>query len=202
MRANPGEALALVGDALAATHNPRALLPVILEVVIEATGARGGRVCERDEEVSWMGDVDGGDPSIVLELARDQDGETTLLLYAPEGGFNWGWTSMGPRHLRDVIAAPFRAAINEARAGAVMASYNEIDGLPLHGSAELLTDLLRGELGFSGVVVADYFGVNSLHSFHHCAVDDASHLRPVMAQRANPELVPQLKPELLGRMFR
>ena len=88
MRANPGEALALVGDALAATHNPRALLPVILEVVIEATGARGGRVCERDEEVSWMGDVDGGDPSIVLELARDDDGETTLLLYAPEGGFN------------------------------------------------------------------------------------------------------------------
>src|SRR5436190_855871 len=83
---NPGEALALVGDALAATHNPRALLPVILEVVIEATGARGGRVCERDEEVSWMGDVDGGDPSIVLELARDDDdGETTLLLYAPEG---------------------------------------------------------------------------------------------------------------------
>jgi len=88
MRANPGEALALVGDALAATHNPRALLPVILEVVIEATGARGGRVCERDEEVSWMGDVDGGDPSIVLELARDDDGDTTLLLYAPEGGFN------------------------------------------------------------------------------------------------------------------
>ena len=77
-----------MGDALAATHNPRALLPVILEVVIEATGARGGRVCERDEEVSWMGDVDGGDPSIVLELARDDDGETTLLLYAPEGGFN------------------------------------------------------------------------------------------------------------------
>ena len=74
MRANPGEALALVGDAL--------------EVVIEATGARGGRVCERDEEVSWMGDVDGGDPSIVLELARDDDGDTTLLLYAPEGGFN------------------------------------------------------------------------------------------------------------------
>ena len=36
-----------------------------------------------------MGDVDGGDPSIVLELARDDDdGETTLLLYAPEGGFN------------------------------------------------------------------------------------------------------------------
>src|SRR5919204_2328976 len=87
MRANPGEALALVGDALAATHNPRALLPVILEVVVEATGARGGRVREGNEEVSWLGDVDAGDPSIVLELARDDDGGTTLSLYAPEGGF-------------------------------------------------------------------------------------------------------------------
>ena len=62
---------------------------------------------------------------------------------APDGGFNWGWSSLGPRHLRDVIAAPFRAVINEAGVGAVMPSYNEIDGLPLHGSRELLTELLR-----------------------------------------------------------
>ena len=88
---------------------------------------------------------------------------------APEGGFNWGWSSIGPRHLRDVIAAPFRAVINEAGVGAVMPSYNEIDGLPLHGSPELLTELLRDELGFTGVTVADYFGVGSLEDFHHCA---------------------------------
>src|SRR5919206_2941316 len=85
--ANPGEALALVGDALAATHNPRALLPVILEVVIEATGARGGRIREGDDDVSWLGDVDSRAPTLVLELARDEDRLTTLALYAPEGGF-------------------------------------------------------------------------------------------------------------------
>src|SRR5205807_7865633 len=79
LSANPGEALALVGDALAATHNPRALLPVILEVMIEATGARGGRVREAGEEVSWIGEIDVTAPSILLELARDDgDGETTL----------------------------------------------------------------------------------------------------------------------------
>ena len=44
VRQNPAEALALVGDALAATHNPRALLPVILEVLTEATGAKGGQI--------------------------------------------------------------------------------------------------------------------------------------------------------------
>ena len=45
------EALALVGDALAATHNPRSLMPVILNVIIEATGAKGGRLLQDGEEV-------------------------------------------------------------------------------------------------------------------------------------------------------
>jgi beta-glucosidase len=92
---------------------------------------------------------------------------------APEGGLNWGWVSAGPRHLRDVLAAPFRAVIREAGVHAVMPSYNEVDGLPVHGSAELLTDLLRDELGFEGVTVADYFGVASLRDFHHVAADKA-----------------------------
>ena len=43
------EALALVGDALAATHNPRALMPVILNVITEATGAKGGRLLHDGE---------------------------------------------------------------------------------------------------------------------------------------------------------
>jgi hypothetical protein len=51
------EALALVGDALAATHNPRALMPVILTVITEATGARGGRLLQDGEEVGWVGDL-------------------------------------------------------------------------------------------------------------------------------------------------
>jgi beta-glucosidase len=107
---------------------------------------------------------------------------------APEGGFNWGWSSMGPRHLRDVVAAPFRAVINEAGVGAVMPSYNEIDGLPLHGSPELLTELLRMELGFTGVTVADYFGVSSLEDFHHCATDEADAARRALLAGLDMEL--------------
>jgi len=107
---------------------------------------------------------------------------------APEGGFNWGWSSLGPRHLRDVIAAPFRAVINEAGVGAVMPSYNEIDGLPLHGSPELLTGLLREELGFRGVTVADYFGVGSLEDFHHCATDETDAARLALLAGLDVEL--------------
>ena len=53
------EAIALVGDALAATHNPRALVPLILEVVTEATGARGARMVQDGEEMGWFGEVGG-----------------------------------------------------------------------------------------------------------------------------------------------
>ena len=88
-----------------------------------------------------------------------------------EGGFNHAPASLGPRLLRDVVAAPFRAAIAEADLASVMAAYNEVDGLVCHGSKELLDDLLRGELGFDGVVVADYFGIGLLESFHGVAAD-------------------------------
>src|SRR5262249_60522602 len=51
------EAIALVGDALAATHNPRALVPLILEVVTEATGARGAQMMHGGVEVGWFGEA-------------------------------------------------------------------------------------------------------------------------------------------------
>lgn len=81
------EALALVGNALAATHNPRALMPVILSVITEATGARGGRVIDEGAEVAWAGGVDDERGVLTFELADADAGGTTLLLYPPEEGF-------------------------------------------------------------------------------------------------------------------
>jgi diguanylate cyclase (GGDEF)-like protein len=84
---SPGDALALVGNALAATHDPRALLPVILEVVTEATGAVGGRVVDRGENVSWIGEEERAAPPLELELAKSGERTTRLVLYPPAGGF-------------------------------------------------------------------------------------------------------------------
>jgi diguanylate cyclase (GGDEF)-like protein len=84
---DPREALALVGDALAATHNPRVLLPVVLEVITEATGALGGQVFAGGEEVSWIGEVGGDRKPLRLSLGFSADGETSLLLFPPEEGF-------------------------------------------------------------------------------------------------------------------
>jgi beta-glucosidase len=88
-----------------------------------------------------------------------------------EGGLNHAPAHLGPRELREVAAAPFAAVIREAGLASVMNAYNEVDGLPCAGSAAILDGLLRGELGFDGVVVADYFAVRLLADFHRVAAD-------------------------------
>jgi beta-glucosidase len=89
-----------------------------------------------------------------------------------EGGMNHAPVQLGPRELREVYAEPFAAAIRDADLQSVMNSYSSIDGIPCAGDASILTDLLRGELGFDGVVVADYFAVMLLHLHHHVAADN------------------------------
>jgi beta-glucosidase len=90
-----------------------------------------------------------------------------------EGGRNHGPVQIGPRELREVYAEPFAAAIRDAGLASIMSSYSCIDGLPGSGSAQVLTTLLREELGFDGVVVADYFAVALLASYHRVAADRA-----------------------------
>ena len=84
----------------------------------------------------------------------------------PEAGMNIGPAQLPERVLREVFFPPFEAAVTEANAASVMASYNEIDGVPSHANSWLLNDVLRGEWGFNGVVVADYFAISELERRH------------------------------------
>src|SRR5262249_26215754 len=103
-----------------------------------------------------------------------------FLAYAlSEGGMNQAPVQLGPRELREVYAEPFAAAIRDARLASIMTSYASVDGLPCAGARAILTDLLRGELGFEGVVVADYFSVMLLQVAHRIAANRAE-----AAQRA------------------
>jgi diguanylate cyclase (GGDEF)-like protein len=106
LRRDPREALALVGDALAATHNPRVLLPVILEVITEATDALGGQIFAGAEEVAWLGEVGGPRKPLTLEL----DATTRLLLFPPEDGF-----SKETRTLAEWLASQAAVALDNAR---------------------------------------------------------------------------------------
>jgi beta-glucosidase len=90
---------------------------------------------------------------------------------ASEGGRNWGPCQLPTRELLERILPPFAAAIQEAGVRSVMNGYHEIDGVPCGASAWLLDELLRGELGFRGTVVADYFTVLCLMTFHRVAGD-------------------------------
>lgn len=94
---------------------------------------------------------------------------------AAEGGRDYNTVDIGPRSLRDTYLPPFRAAI-EAGCATVMASFNDIDGVPSTANRELLTDILRGEWGFDGFVVSDWNAVLELvqHGIAETAADAAA----------------------------
>ena len=85
---DPREALALVGDTLAATHNPAALLPVILRATSEATGAAAGRLVRAGDEIAAVGVIPRRSEPLALELASPGELPTTMLLYPPRRGFD------------------------------------------------------------------------------------------------------------------
>ncbi len=91
----------------------------------------------------------------------------------PEGGTNVAPADLSERTIREYFFKPFKAAVEEADVDAVMASYNEIDGIPSHSNTELLTGVLRQRWGFRGVVVSDYFGITQLRTIHHVVATDA-----------------------------
>lgn len=92
---------------------------------------------------------------------------------ASEGGMNMSGAHVGPRELREVYAKPFAAAIEEANLRGVMNCYLAVDGEPVTGTKKYLTDLLRGELGFRGMTVADYGSIDKLCDVFGMAKDKA-----------------------------
>ena len=91
-----------------------------------------------------------------------------------QGGQNCAPVHIGKRELYDTFLAPFQAAIRDAGLASVMNSYPELDGEVVATSRRILTDLLRGELGFDGIVVSDYDAVVMIHNFHNAAADLAT----------------------------
>lgn len=91
----------------------------------------------------------------------------------PQAGVNIAPAQIGPRELHEVFLPPFEAAVKLAHAGSIMASYNEIDGIPSHVNQPLLQGVVRGQWGFNGVIVSDYFAIEELNSRHQLYNSDA-----------------------------
>ena len=145
-------------------------------------------VLDVSRDVRWgrTEETFGEDPYLVGVLATRyvrglQGSDRTLLATlkhcaghsSSEGGRNHAPVHMGWRELNDVFLLPFEMAVKQANAGAVMPAYHDIDGEPLHASRHLLTEVLREQWGFDGLVVADYIGVSLLYQHHGVAKDAA-----------------------------
>jgi beta-glucosidase len=168
---------ALVGDVAAVIREQmtavgaRLTLAPVLDV---ARDPRWGRVEETYGEdpvlsgtlgTAYVRGIQGPD----LSTGVAATGKHFLAYAVADGGRNWGVVNLGPRELREVYAEPFAAAIRDAGLAVIMNSYGSIDGLPCAGSPAILDALLRGELGFDGVVAADYFSVDLLRRHHRTA---------------------------------
>ncbi|WP_255205854.1 glycoside hydrolase family 3 N-terminal domain-containing protein [Actinomadura sp. BRA 177] len=102
-----------------------------------------------------QGDELGG-PTSVLATAKHYVGDG-----GTEGGDDRGDTKISERELRAVHLPPFQAAVKRG-VGAVMISYSSWNGLKMHQDKYLITDVLKGELGFKGLVVSDYNGIDEI----------------------------------------
>ncbi len=89
---------------------------------------------------------------------------------APFGGRDYNTVDMSERMFREVYMPPYRAAV-VAGAYTVMTSFNELFGVPATGNKWLLTDLLRKDFGFQGMVVTDYTSINEMVN-HGVAADE------------------------------
>ena len=95
----------------------------------------------------------------------------------PEGGTNTAPVNVSERVVREDFLPAFRAAVEQGHVGSIMASYNEINGIPDHINHWLLARVLRQEWGFDGYVTSDGNGLQMLVERHHVAANYADAAR-------------------------
>ena len=115
-----------------------------------------------------QGDIFTGGPDQVVATAKHFAAHGQ-----PEAGTNCGPANYAERMLREELLPSYEAVVREGKIGSVMASYNEINGIPSHVNSWLLKDLLCGEWGFEGFVISDGWGVDDLYRLHFVAKDAA-----------------------------
>jgi len=181
--------------ALAATWDP-ALITDIFTVIAKEIRVRGSHqvltpVLDVAREPRWgrVEETYGEDPFLISQIAKacvlgfqgegkliDSNHVAATLKHfiahgQPENGTNSGPTNFSDDYLKEVLMRPFENVIKETDVWSVMASYNEVAGIPINSNRFLLNDMLRDEWGFKGVVVSDYESIQQLEMLHHVSKD-------------------------------
>jgi beta-glucosidase len=146
----------------------------------------------RDERWGRAYESFGEDPELVSEMGKaqvegfqgdDLSAKNSIVActkhYIGDGAPTWttgmhGMIDRGDAQideitLRELHLSPYIAAI-EAGTASIMASYNSWNGMPLHGHKYLLTDLLKGELGFTGFIVSDWAAIDSVSADYKSSI--------------------------------
>lgn len=128
---------------------------------------RWGRISEGSGEDAYLGS------QIAKAMVKGYQGDFSknshimacvkhyALYGAAEAGRDYGTTDMSRVRMFNEYLPPYKAAV-EAGVGSVMASFNEVDGIPATANKFLMTDVLRNQWGFKGFVVTDYTGINEM----------------------------------------
>ncbi|MEU4237451.1 glycoside hydrolase family 3 N-terminal domain-containing protein [Actinoplanes sp. NPDC026619] len=175
----PGSTIFPHNIGLGATRDPDLVQRIGAATAEEVTGAGpdwtfAPCLCvARDDRWGRTYESFGEDPALVSEMATVvtglQDGAAPVLATAKHylgdggttGGDDQGDTALSEAELRRIHLPPFRAAVDRG-VGAVMVSFSSWNGVKLHSSKYLITDVLKTELGFGGFVVSDWAGIDQI----------------------------------------
>jgi beta-glucosidase len=162
-----------------------------------ARDARWGRIVEGAGEDPFLGAAlararvrgfqgdDYSAPDRVVACAKH------FVAYgAAEAGRDYNTVDISERTLREIYLPPFKAAVG-AGVGTLMSGFNALNGVPVSANPFTLTDILRGEWKFDGVVVSDYTSVDELIR-HGVASDGKDAARLALAAGVDVEMVSRL----------
>ena len=194
---------------VASTWEPELVeaMAAVVRTQMRAAGAHQGLspVLDVTRDPRWgrVEETFGEDPYLVSQMGvhfvrglQGNDWQEGVLATAkhfvgyglPEGGMNWAPVHIPPRELREVFLLPFETAVKQANLQSVMNAYHELDGMPCAASKELLTDILRDEWGFNGIVVSDYFAVQEIERAHKLSSSKAESANLALAAGIDIEL--------------
>ncbi|MEX2409794.1 MAG: glycoside hydrolase family 3 N-terminal domain-containing protein [Candidatus Paceibacterota bacterium] len=198
--------------ALGSTWNP-SLLEEVFSVVAKEVRARGENVTlnpvldvARDPRWGRFEETMGEDPYLIstlgLAIVNGLQGRTlpiskehvaaTMKHYAahgqPESGMNSSPPNADESTMFEIMLPAFKRVVQEGNVMMAMASYNEVNGIPVHVNSFLLRDILRDQWGFKGILISDGGGIRELISRHYVAADTAEAVVKAITAGVNMEL--------------
>jgi len=179
--------------ALASTWDRELVAEVYKTISLEGK-VRGGHVAlgpcvDVCREPRWggVGNTFGEDPFLVTQMGlaavKEIQGPGPQLRMAAvvshfgvganaEGGYNGGPSDVSDRTFREIFLPPFRQIIKDGKVSGIMIAPNEYQGVPMHANKVLVTDILRKELNYDGMVVSEREGIINLFAQHNLVNDD------------------------------